>query len=133
MENKKITKIPLNRERFLILAAARGYTVRALGRSKVFEYSSKTIERGLKNGEISTTLMEYLCMFFDVDKQYLSGVKTSNKKFYVAARYGNEDVEWPADDFLEEELTVIVRFLEKLNEHAAKITIDAIAIIDDDD
>jgi len=57
----------------------------------------------------------------------------ANKKiFYVAAKYGEEGVEWPTTTFTEKELNIIARFLDELNEHASEVNIDAIVIMDQD-
>ncbi len=57
----------------------------------------------------------------------------SDKLFYVAAMYGEDGIEWSTTNFTEEELKTIDRFLKELNEHASKVTIDCIVIMDEDD
>ena len=74
MPNKKRTKIPLNAERLHEVLSFRGLSVRSLGNDIAnFGWSSKTVERGLKSGEISPELMEALAVYLDIDPNYLSG------------------------------------------------------------
>ena len=55
-----------------------------------------------------------------------------NKIFYVSLMYGR-DMWWPAKNFNSEELEIIERFLEELNEHVSGGWIDDIDVLDDDE
>lgn len=55
------------------------------------------------------------------------------KEFYVAEMYGEEGVLWSAENFTDEELAVIDRFLNELNKHASTKTIDCVVIFNDDE
>jgi hypothetical protein len=56
-----------------------------------------------------------------------------DKSFYVGVMFGDEGLSWPADNFTPKELEVIERFLEELNDNASGLTIDEIAIMDEEE
>ena len=51
----------------------RNSSIRRLGDDFDFGWSSKSIERGIKDGEVSPELMDALGQYLDVDTDYLSG------------------------------------------------------------
>ena len=55
-----------------------------------------------------------------------------NKIFYVSLMFGR-DMWWPANNFNDEELEVIERFLEELNEHISGEEVDEISVFDNDE
>lgn len=59
--------------------------------------------------------------------------KKSDKIFCVDDMYGNNSASWPTNNFTEQDLKVIDRFLQELNEHASGMTIDGIAILDNEE
>lgn len=73
MANKKLQKVPLDRECLMEALQLRNSSIRKLGTDFSFSWSSKSIERGIKDGEISPQLMDALGQYLDVDTVYLSG------------------------------------------------------------
>ncbi len=73
MSYKKIKKIPLDRECLMEALQLRNSSIRRLGADYDFSWSSKSIERGIINGEVSAELMDALGQYLDVDTDYLSG------------------------------------------------------------
>lgn len=73
MANKKIKKVPLDRECLMEALQLRNSSIRKLGKDFDFGWSSKSIERGIKDGEVSPELMDALGQHLDVDTDYLSG------------------------------------------------------------
>ncbi len=73
MANRKIKKVPLDRECLMKALQLRSSSIRSLGADYNFGWSSKSIERGIKDGEISPELMDALGKYLDVDTDYLSG------------------------------------------------------------
>jgi len=73
MNNKKFKKVPLDRECLMEALHLRNSSIRKLGADYAFRWSSKSIERGIKYGEISSELMDALGRYLDVDTDYLSG------------------------------------------------------------
>ena len=57
----------------------------------------------------------------------------SDKIFYVSAMCGGDVIEWPTENFTNEELKVIDRFLDELNGRAGGVRIDSVCILDDKD
>ena len=56
MANKKIKKVPLHSECLMEALQLRNKSIRSLGEDYDFGWSSKSIERGLKDGEVSLEL-----------------------------------------------------------------------------
>lgn len=73
MANKKIKKIPLNRECLMEALHLRNVSIRKLGTDYNFGWTSKSVERGIKDGEVSHDLLNALGKYLDVDTDYLSG------------------------------------------------------------
>jgi len=73
MRNKKFKKVPLDRECLMEALHLRNSSIRKLGADYAFGWSSKSIERGIKYGEVSSELMDALGRYLDVDTDYLSG------------------------------------------------------------
>lgn len=73
MANKKLKKVPLDKECLMESLQLRNSSIRKLGADYVFGWSSKSVERGIKDGEVSPELMEALGRYLDVDTDYLSG------------------------------------------------------------
>lgn len=73
MANKKIKKVPLDRDCLLEALQLRNSSIRGLGADFDFGWSSKSIERGIKEGEVSPELLDALGQYLDVDTDYLSG------------------------------------------------------------
>lgn len=73
MANKKLKKVPLDRACLMEALQLRNSSVRGLGTDYRFGWSSKSIERGIKDGEVSPELMDALGKYLDVDTDYLSG------------------------------------------------------------
>lgn len=73
MRNKKFKKVPLDRECIMEALHLRNSSIRKLGADYAFGWSSKSVERGIKDGEISPQLMDALGQYLDVDTDYLSG------------------------------------------------------------
>ena len=73
MRNKKFKKVPLDRECLMEALQLRNSSIRKLGTDYDFGWSSKSVERGIKDGEISPQLMDALGRYLDVDTDYLSG------------------------------------------------------------
>ncbi|MBI9050398.1 MAG: hypothetical protein JEZ00_13335 [Anaerolineaceae bacterium] len=73
MANKKLRKITLDRECLLESLQLRNISIRRLGKDYDFGWSSKSVERGIKDGEVSPELMDALGKYLDVDTDYLSG------------------------------------------------------------
>ena len=59
--------------------------------------------------------------------------KPHNKKFYVEQMFGEDSVSWSADNFTLDDLLIIDRFLNKFNEKADGLTIDSVAILNDNE
>lgn len=70
---KKIKKIPIDRECLMEALQLRNSSIRKLGADYDFGWSSKSIERGIKDGVVSPELMDALGQHLDVDTDYLSG------------------------------------------------------------
>ncbi len=66
-------KFPLDRECLTEVLKLRNSSIRRLGADYNFGWSSKSIERGIKDGEVSPELMDTLGKYLDVDTDYLSG------------------------------------------------------------
>lgn len=73
MANKKIKKVPLDKGCLLEALRLRNISIRKLGSDYDFGWTSKSVERGIKDGRVSVELMEALGKFLDVDTDYLSG------------------------------------------------------------
>lgn len=73
MENKKRKKIPLNKECLKEALKLRNTSIRKLGEDPNLGWSSKTIERGIKAGEIYDNTLEALGQYLDIEPDYLSG------------------------------------------------------------
>jgi hypothetical protein len=73
MANKKIKKVPLRSECLMESLQLRNKSIRSLGEDYDFGWSSKSIERGLKDGKVSLELLDALGQYLDVDTDYLSG------------------------------------------------------------
>lgn len=73
MGNKKIKKVPLHRECLMEALQLRNSSIRRLGEDYDFGWSSKSIERGIRDGEVSPELLDALGQHLDVDTDYLSG------------------------------------------------------------
>ena len=74
MANKILKKVPLDKECLMEALRLRNSSIRKLGVDYYhFGWSSKTIERGIKDGEISAQIMDALGQYLDVDTDYLSG------------------------------------------------------------
>lgn len=73
MANKKMKKVPLDRDCLIEALQLRNSSIRSLGVKNKLGWSSKSIERGLKVGEVSRDLMDALGQHLDVDTDYLSG------------------------------------------------------------
>lgn len=66
----------------------------------------------------------------------MKGVVTMKKMFYCIGDCETGECYWPADSFNENELKVIKRFLNELNEHASKANLNElthIVIMDEED
>lgn len=55
------------------------------------------------------------------------------KEFVTIPMYGKDPIYWSAENYTDEELKTIDRFLDELNEHCVGIEIDTIVIMDSDD
>ena len=73
MANKILKKVPLDRECLMEALHLRNCSIRKLGADYDFGWSSKSVERGIKDGEISPQLMDALGQYLNVDTDYLSG------------------------------------------------------------
>lgn len=74
MANKKIKKVPLHKECLMEALQLRNCSIRGLGKDNChFGWSSKSIERGIRDGEVSPELLDALGQRLDVDTDYLSG------------------------------------------------------------
>jgi len=73
MANKKLSKVPLDRECLMEALQLRKSSIRSLGADYTFGWSSKSVERGIKIGEVSPELMDALGQYLNVDTDYLSG------------------------------------------------------------
>lgn len=73
MTSKKIKKVPLDRECLMEALQLRNSSIRRLGENDGCGWSSKSIERGIKDGEVSPKLMDALGQYLDIDTDYLSG------------------------------------------------------------
>jgi len=73
MANKKLRKVPLDRECLMEALQLRKSSIRSLGADYIFGWSSKSVERGIKIGEVSPELMHALGQYLNVDTDYLSG------------------------------------------------------------
>jgi len=54
------------------------------------------------------------------------------KIFYVTARYNREGFSWPTENFTDDELMIVQRFLDELDLHSNDEAIEDIIIMDDD-
>lgn len=54
------------------------------------------------------------------------------KVFYVMEWGNGEGAEWSTDNFNEEELKVVERFLKELEEHSNGLEIESVHILDED-
>jgi hypothetical protein len=54
------------------------------------------------------------------------------KSFYVVERFGGDGTEWSTENFNEDELKVIDRFLEELRPHIENVEVEDIMILNDD-
>jgi hypothetical protein len=59
--------------------------------------------------------------------------QSANKLFYIGLMFGEDGICWPTDSFTDKELEIVERFLKEFNEHAEGKSIDAVAIIDNDE
>ena len=73
MANKKIKKVPLNKTCLLESLQLNNSNIRKLGSDYTFGWSSKSIERGIKDGEVSPELLDALGQYLNVEPDYLSG------------------------------------------------------------
>ena len=79
----------------------RNSSIRRLGEDYDFGWSSKSIERGLKGGEVSLELMDALGRHLDVDTDYLSGKyhrsveKIKAKSFCASLKLGLKADKFP--------------------------------------
>lgn len=73
MANKKIKKVPLDRNCLMEALQLNNISIRKLGDDYNFGWSSKSIERGIKAGEVSPELLDALGRHLDVEPDYLSG------------------------------------------------------------
>ena len=73
MANKKMKKIPLNKECLKEALNLRNTNIKKLGEDYGFDWSSKSIERGIKEGEVSADLLDALGRYLDIEPDYLSG------------------------------------------------------------
>ncbi len=73
MANKKLKKVLLDRECLMEALQLRNSSIRSLGADYDFGWSSKSVERGIKIGEVSPELMDALGQYLNVDTDYLSG------------------------------------------------------------
>lgn len=73
MANKKMKKIPLNKECLKEALNLRNTNIKKLGEDVNFGWCSKSIERGLKEGEVSAELLDALGRNLDIEPDYLSG------------------------------------------------------------
>lgn len=60
MANKKIKKVPLDKNCLIESLQINGSSIRKLGADYNFGWSSKSIERGIKDGEVSPELLDAL-------------------------------------------------------------------------
>lgn len=71
---KKSKKVPMDKECVMEALHLRNCSIRKLGKDvDHFEWSSKSIERGLKDGEASPDLLDALGKYLNVEPDYLSG------------------------------------------------------------
>lgn len=73
MANKKIKKVPLDKNCLMEALQLNNISIRKLGTDYNFGWSSKSIERGIKAGEVSPELLDALGRHLDVEPDYLSG------------------------------------------------------------
>ena len=74
MANKEAHKVPINREHFLEVLKARGYSVRKLGEAyNKIQRTEKTIRRYLTAGEMPPDLLERIARYIYVSPEYLAG------------------------------------------------------------
>ena len=73
MANKKLKKVPLDRDCLMDALQLRNRSIRKIGADYAFGWSSRSVARGIKDGEISPQLMDALGQYLDVDTDYLSG------------------------------------------------------------
>lgn len=73
MANKKMKKVPLDKDCLIETLNLRNTSVRKLGKDYNFGWSSKSIERGLKDGEVTVELLDALGRNLDIEPDYLSG------------------------------------------------------------
>lgn len=75
MGNKKTSKIPVNKERFLEVLKQRNCSIRKLGEAyKEIQRTEKTIRRCLDEGEMPPDLLDNIAKYLNVHPDYLSGV-----------------------------------------------------------
>ena len=86
MANKKMKKVPLDRECLMETLKLRNTSIRKLGKDYNFGWSSKSIERGIKDGEVSAELLDALGQNLDIEPDYLSG-----KYHRICARIADND------------------------------------------
>ena len=72
MANQIQLKVTLNKEKLVSILKAKDLTVRGLGRDPDFKYSNKTIERAMRLGVISPTVLTKLATYLNVSIEYLS-------------------------------------------------------------
>lgn len=73
MANKKMKKVPLDKDCLMEAILLKNTSIRKLGADHKLGWSSKSIERGIKDGEVSPELLNALGKYLDVEPDYLSG------------------------------------------------------------
>jgi septum formation topological specificity factor MinE len=75
MSNKKITKVTVNKERFIEVLKYRKCSIRELGRAySDIGRTEKTIRRCLQSGEMPPELLDVIAKYLNIHPDYLSGV-----------------------------------------------------------
>ena len=72
MANKIISKISINKELFMSVLKIQGKSIRGLGDDPDFNWSAKSIERGLNSGSVSVQLMTDICNYLGFNYGYFS-------------------------------------------------------------
>lgn len=74
MANKKMKKVPLDKDCLMEALKLRNSSIRKLGQDNAnYVCSSRTIGRALKDGEIASELLDALGQYLNVEPDYLSG------------------------------------------------------------
>lgn len=95
MANKRLKKVPVNKQEVMLLLHDKGFSIRGLGHPETgIKWSEKTIRRGLNDGFMTLDLVDAIAKHIDVDPNVISesfdiGLNTYHKIYLT-----QEEIEW---------------------------------------